>query len=281
VANKTAESRAGDQPGTRDSTPAGDQTGSGHSAATGGESDIGEAAPAVNRPPTEDEPASTDAPGVESGESAGATGRLRRWLLAVLAGAGTGLPIGWLLCYGGLLPFFLGLFYFLLLGLIVGAVAYRVGLPARPLPKIWLVVGAAVVVLFTWGISILVEAYDFPDQVADVAVRQPRKLPAGMTPEQYRRQSAQEVSAYMRERHPPGGVIGYVHWALTSSRIDPPAGKLRQPFKANQPRAWWAARVILCFMFLFYGVYSQVGPLSRLSTGRDRTGSGVNPLSKI
>lgn len=222
--------------------------------------------------------ASADGTGLpRAGTSAG----LKRWLLAVLAAAGVGLPIGWLLCYGGLLPFFLGLFFFLLFGLLLGAVAYRVGLAARPLTKAAIVAGAAVVVVVTWATSILVEARDFPDQVAGEAIEQHRKLPEGMTPQTFRRQSADQIAAYLRERHPPGGVTGYVRWALSSSRVNPPAGMLRRPFKSSQPRGWWAGRVILSIILLFYGVYSQIGPLTRPPSAKDQTSTAVNPLSKI
>ena len=269
MTDTTAETRPGDQSHIGDSTPAGECPNAGHGTPagdrtlTGGGSDSTTAADAADR------------------ATAGAAARLKRWVLAVLAAAGVGLPIGWLLCYGGLLPFFLGLFFFLLFGLLLGAVAYRIGVPARPLSKAAVVGGTAVVVGVTWATSLLVEAHDFPDQVADVAFRQPRKLPAGTTPEAYCRQSADEVAVYLREKHPPGGVIGYVHWALTSSRIDPPVGKLRKPFRSSQPRGWWAARVVLSIFLLGYGVYSQIGPLTRLPAARDRTGTAVNPLSKI
>ena len=52
-----------------------------------------------------------------------------RWWLAVLAGVAVTLPVAWLLSFAGTLPFFLGVFFFALFGLLIGAVIYRVAAP--------------------------------------------------------------------------------------------------------------------------------------------------------
>ena len=204
-----------------------------------------------------------------------------RWPVAVLAACGVGLPIGWLLCYAALLPFFIGLFFFVLFGLLLGAVLYRVGHPTRPLRRRSVRLGVIVVVVFTWAVSMLTEGYDFPRQVAKSAYEQPRRLPEGTTPEAYRRTSAADVARYLREEFPPGGAIGYVRWAMASSRIDPPVGQLRKPFRSNQYRWWWVIRVVLSIVLLAYGVHSQVASLTRVPDSHDHDGTAVNPLSKI
>ncbi len=257
----------------------GDQGDAGEGNCAGESHPVGDTPHAAASAEVNGEPAS-DRRATDSAVAPG-SGDVRRWVLAVLAASVAGMPIGWLLCYGGLLPFYLGLFFFTLFGLLLGAVAYRVGNAARPLSKAAIVAGTAAVVAVTWSISVAVEAYDFPYQVAGDALMQYRRLAEGNTPESFRRQSVEEVRAYLRENHPPGGIIGYVHWAVTSSRIDPPVGALRRPFKASQPGAWWAGRVVLSIILLFYGVYAQVGSLTRLPTERERARAGINPLSKI
>lgn len=205
-----------------------------------------------------------------------------RWPVGVLGGALAGLPIGWLLSYGGLLPFYLGLFFFLLFGLLLGAVVYRLGAPARPLGRAWLAGGTAVVVLVTWGVSMLIEAHTFPSQVAKVALEKTRKLPAGATPDSFLRDSQDDVARHLRDKYAPGGVIGYMRWQLTDSQIKPPVGRLPKTFRSTQPRLWWGIRVLLSITLLSVGIYSQIAALRReASQQQRRDGTTVNPLSKI
>ena len=224
--------------------------------------------------PSDEAPAATE-------PRAGPAAPKARWPLAVAAASGVGLPIGWLLCYAALLPFLLGLFFFALFGLLLGAVLYRVGHPARPLRRRSMRLGVIVVMTFTWVISMLTEGYDFPRQVASYSYEKIRKLPEGTTSEAFHRDCTAGVARYLREEFPPGGVIGYARWAITSSRIDPPVGHLRRPFRSSQYRWWWVIRVVLSVVLLTWGIHSQVASLARPSDARDRAGTAGNPLSKI
>ncbi len=175
-----------------------------------------------------------------------------------------GVPTGWLLSYGALLPFYLGLFFFMLFGLLLGAVAFRFGSPAGQLSKSAVRGGMAIIVAITWSASMYTEARVFPDQVAEESMRQCRKLPEGMSgPEEFRALAAKEVVAYMGENYAPGGVFGYVRWAVSSSLVNPPTGLLRKPFRSSQPRGWWIARVLLSILLLGYGIYTQIVPLAK------------------
>ncbi len=204
-----------------------------------------------------------------------------RWRWAVVVACLVGLPIGWLLCYAALLPFFLGLFFFVLFGLLLGAVLFRIGQVSRPLPRITLLAGSAAVIVVSWTTAFLTETYDFPRQVATYSYEKIRKLPEGMTPAQFREKAAADVAAHLRREFPPSGPIGYARWAITSSRIDPPTAMLQKPFRSSQFRWWWVIRVGLSVALLTAGVLSQVLPLGHLPDARERKGTAVNPLSKI
>ncbi|MCP4249809.1 MAG: hypothetical protein GY778_22430 [bacterium] len=180
-----------------------------------------------------------------------------------------------------MLPFFLGLFFFTLFGLVVGAVVYRVGQGARPIARGRIVGGTVVVVLAIMTVSLTVEGTDFPGQVADYACKKTRRLPKDMTATEFRDASAQQVGEHLSEHFAPGGVVGYFRWALTSSELKPRVAMLPVPFRSSQMRHWWALRVLLSALLLTYGVYTQVAPLTGLAKPTDRAGRAGNPLSKM
>jgi hypothetical protein len=180
-----------------------------------------------------------------------------RFWLGVLVGLVVSLPIAWLLSYGALLPFYIGVFFFALFGLVLGAVVYRIASPARPHGRWTVLAGTTVLVAACWGFSIIKESRDFPQDMARDAVRRSRDL-GGRTATQYRDEVAEAVRGFLKERYPPGGTFGYVRWMLVSSEIrknDLPHVDftLRRP----QGRWGWAIRVVLSLGLLAFGVASQ------------------------
>ena len=83
-----------------------------------------------------------------------------RWWIAVVVGLIVILPFAWLLSHAALLPFFLGLFFFVLFGLLVGAVMHRVASRGRSYCSMSLVPGTTNVVMVGFCVSIAQEARD-------------------------------------------------------------------------------------------------------------------------
>jgi hypothetical protein len=183
-----------------------------------------------------------------------------RWWAAVRAGTLVCIPIGWLLSFGGGLPFFLGLFFYMLLGIAIGAVMYRVGHTARPVPVRHFRLGLAIVVLVGWSISVWVEGRDFPSDAADQTLNQFRRLPDGMTPEHIKRESREYVRGYLREQYPPGGVLGYIRWMTTNGRMTVKIEGVdsTRPLRFHTIRGWWVFRVLGSLALFLYAVRSQV-----------------------
>ena len=187
-----------------------------------------------------------------------------RWWWGCLVAAVASLPIVWLLSYAGTLPFFLGLFFFALFGLIVGAVIHRVASPGRPYMTMPLVIGTALVVLLGWSLSLVKEARDFPSDMAVDSGRKTRDI-GDRTIDEFHELVENQVRAFLAEKHPPGGTIGYVHWALTSGEIK--KGELADvKWTLGQPqrRYSWAIRVFLSLVLYAFGVGSQTLPLRLL-----------------
>ncbi|UCF34924.1 MAG: hypothetical protein JSV78_06375 [Phycisphaerales bacterium] len=183
-----------------------------------------------------------------------------RWWCAVLVGVWFSLPFSWLLSFGALLPFLLGLFFFALFGLIIGALVFRIAAPGRPYGKGAIVVGTTVIVLVCWCTAFVLESRDFPREMGQKATDATRSI--DMTRQQHIEKMAEDVRAYLREEYPPGGLIGYVRWSLTDGRIK--KGVLdgpRRTIKRNQVKHWWAIRVVVSIGLLAFGVASMTWPL--------------------
>ncbi|MFQ5590735.1 MAG: hypothetical protein ACE5HE_06215 [Phycisphaerae bacterium] len=190
-----------------------------------------------------------------------------RWCGACAAGGLASLPLAWLLSYAAALPFFIGLFFFVLFGLIIGAVIHRVAAPGRPYGRSTLVMGTALVVLFGWSLSMLKEARDFPSDRADYVGRRTGDL-GGRTIEEFHEAVAAQVRQYLREKYAPGGVIGYIRWALTSGEIAKGELKdVRMRLGKPQQRYTWSIRVVLSLGLFTFGIGSQTWPL-RLTADR-------------
>ena len=190
-----------------------------------------------------------------------------RLAAASAAGMAIGAPFGWVLSYAGSLPFLLGVFFFALLGLIVGAIVFRVASPAAPYAMPAVLTCTTIVVLWTWGLAMFKESRDFPRDMAIIAADRSRDI-GDVSAEEFREGIADGVRAYLRERYPPGGALGYARWALLSGEI--PRGTLegfRGSLRIQQAGVWWALRVVLSLSLLGFGIGSQTFQLA--ARGRD------------
>ena len=188
-----------------------------------------------------------------------------RWWLAVGSGVAVSLPLGWLLSYGASLPFMLGLFFFALFGLVIGAVVYRVGLAARPVPSMQIRLGTAVVIIMCFGISLAKEARDYPIDMADYVSRTVQLLPDDMTSDDLKTDVVAFIQSTLRERYGSDGTIGYVRWALASGRLEYPVATMTDSLVLTpaQNRFWWIFRVLASAVLLTFGIYSQTALLGK------------------
>jgi len=207
----------------------------------------------------------------------------RHRTLYLVAAGGVGLllavPVGWLLATLVLLPAFLGLFFDMLFGLMVGAAVYRVARPACPVPRVWAATLGVLVAAAVWLVSLVgeyynVRGYDLPrytsvgwqwfpvDGDATRSVRRffSRKALTREQLETLRSRTRQAFQQQLRERYPPGGFLGFLKWSAAKE------GSLNLPrvFSASthalnpkQRGTIWLVRVALSFILLIGAVLSQ------------------------
>ena len=174
-----------------------------------------------------------------------------------------------------MLPFYLGLFFFVLFGVVIGAAMHRVASPGRPYGQWALLAGTTLVVVAGWLTSVVKESRDFPADMAAEAGNRTRSI-GDQTIYEYRAAVRHDVRRFIREHYPPGGTLGYVRWVLLSGELKKGqiAGvhrTLRRPQRGYK----WGIRVVLSIALLAYGVGSQTFTLKlakdRASRAKDAT----------
>ncbi|MHC5109474.1 MAG: hypothetical protein ACYTHJ_06310 [Planctomycetota bacterium] len=185
-----------------------------------------------------------------------------RWWLSILAAAIIALPLSWLLNLAATLPFFIGLFFFALFGLFIGAACFRIAEPGRPYGPVKVLAGTTVLVLGTFGVAVIFEANSIGSMMSKEAVYLPTLDLKGEPVEQFRARVAGEVDAYITSAYPPGGWVGYIRWAVRSGRF--PDGSLASVPRAltmNQSGNWFIGRLVVSVGLLAFGIASQTLPM--------------------
>lgn len=183
-----------------------------------------------------------------------------RWGLAVAVGAFVGIPTGVLLAYVAFIFALLGLFFYVLFGLILGAIVFRVaGRPGR-VPRGAARLGVAVVVAITWGTSLYWEYHASPAELADQAVHTVHALPKNFSSRAaYEAYVMERARALLAEQYPPGGWIGYMWWMAASGRM--PRGTIEgveTTIGPDQRRYLWMIRIGLSLILLTFGVSALI-----------------------
>lgn len=212
-------------------------------------------------------------------------------VVALAVGGLLAIPAGWLLAILALLPFFLGLFFSLVVGLLLGAVVYRLARPAAPLASWAAVFLGGVVFLTAWTTGLACEylntrGYDLPwyhagtwrwvpvDGDATRAVRgHLRHRSLTVTERELLRTRTRQVFArQIAVRYPPGGFMGFLRWsaagqgALEIPRVFGASPVLLNP---KQRGVTWLIRLALSLILLGFAVLSQVLCLARESRPSD------------
>jgi len=182
---------------------------------------------------------------------------MNRWMIAVIVGTIVSWPLAWLLSHAALLPFFLGLFFFALFGLVIGAVMHRIAAPARPLSSGIVLAGTTWIVLFVWGYSIWHEVADMPYKLAEVASQRTRDIGDRPTAE-FIREVETNIRRHWHQKYGSSGIRAYVPWILGGGKISSgDIAGVRTELRANTSGPWWLVRVGLSVGLLAFGVASQ------------------------
>ena len=197
---------------------------------------------------------------------------------ALVLGCVLAVPVGWVLATLILLPALLGLFFYMLFGLLVGAFVYRVASPVMPIPRPTAFALGIAVTLVIWCVSLVGEycnvrgysLYRYGEDgfawypVDGDAMRTVRgSLSGSFLPErvaELRDKTREGFLKELREKYPPGGFIGFLRWSAVGKKpIDIPRvfGPSTQECKPKQRGGFWLFRLAISLVLLGGAVVSQ------------------------
>ncbi len=195
-----------------------------------------------------------------------AFGPTSRLWLSTFVTAVVAIPLSILLSFGAALPFFLGLFFFALFGLVIGATGFRVGQKFRPYPRPMVIMATAIIIGWCMGISLAKEAIDFPSDMASQALVKTKNI-GERTSDQYQADVANEVRSMLAKDYSPGGIVGYFKWVTTNGTIKKDTlPSVDRGLRAGYSRILWFIRLVLSTGLLTFGVASQMMLLAKAAS---------------
>ncbi len=170
-----------------------------------------------------------------------------------------------LLSYALSLIAMLGLFFFMLFGLIIGAAMYRSANKSSLVPRSRAILATALVSFVCWSIAVTKEAVEYPDDFVNAAIENDKiRKPRGKVGE-IRDELREFIHEYMKTEYPPGGILGYFQMVATGGTVQLELStEIRTiPIKPRvSPLVWWI-RVLVAIVLLYVSIWSQVSLLTK------------------
>jgi len=181
-------------------------------------------------------------------------------LIALLLLAAT----GWLLARLIWLPYYFGLFFYLVAGLLIGSVAFRSARPARPMSGRRILTGILLVAILSvaaaaiWEYEYVVRTIGDPPRFNDLRN-------AAVQRDDDVRDVARQVQRAFRnavaDAYPPGGVIGYARWAIDRGELSLTVDGQQERLSIDQTGPAWAIRTLVAVALLAAGLWSSLESL--------------------
>jgi hypothetical protein len=187
-------------------------------------------------------------------------GRARRWLVARLLSLGLLAVLGFLLARLIWLPFYFGLFFFLVAGLLAGALSFRIARAARPIPRLRILRGIAWLAAVAMAITLCWEYQHVAGTIGDPPKFQEARnaaVKAGRPAACIRDIASEEFRKALRKTYPPGGPIGYVRWAVSSGEMEISVEGTKDVGAVDQRGTAWLVRTVIGLLLMAAGLYAS------------------------
>jgi hypothetical protein len=186
------------------------------------------------------------------------------WLGAQIFALGALALLGWLLARLVWLYYFFGLFFFLVAGLLVGAIAFRIAKAARPIEKRRLVRGVLFVGLCSTLITVLWESRHFADTVGQppkFAEARNAATAAGRPSREVQDLAAQAFRKHLHENYSPDDAVGYVMWAVRAGQARLTVNNVTEAIVIDHKGWVWIVRTLAGAVLLLSGLWFSLESL--------------------
>ena len=156
------------------------------------------------------------------------------------------------------LPYYMGLFFYQVAGLLAGSAGFRIARPERPIRRFRLIVGAILVAVSAWCVSIVFEYHDRVEGIARESEFYEAKLKAierGGSAVDVMEQVRSGLRDHLRTQHPPGGVIGYVRWVVASGELILTIDGVTDSVRIAHRGRVWVLRSMASIVLMAVGLY--------------------------
>lgn len=175
-----------------------------------------------------------------------------------------GVPFMVLLMYCAWLPVYLGMYFFIVGGLLLGGIWYRLAWEIRPATKRSVYTAGAAVLAF-WVVVYLGAEYQVKPGHLAKTLADNSTLVVGVDSPVQRQQRYEQAYAHvksvMREYGP--GPIGYFVWNAVDGVMPPLPGYGGQKIALTQLQLFWIVRIVASVGLLGYGLHLQLKDLSK------------------
>jgi hypothetical protein len=185
-------------------------------------------------------------------------GDLSGWYAALLVASAGLVPLCWLLARLIWLPLYMGLFFFIVAGLLVGAASFRLASKARPIGRWRLIRGAAIVALVGGTAFLIFEYFHFAKTVGEAphfAEAKNAALRSGRPARSVEAAASDEFQKELSLHRAPGGVLGYMRWAVSNDPMLLTVDSVRESIVLPHAGIRWLVRTIGALLLLGLGVY--------------------------
>jgi hypothetical protein len=161
------------------------------------------------------------------------------------------------------LPFYFGLFFFLVAGLLAGALSYRIARQARPVTRgriirgVFLVAVGATLVTLIWEYEHVAKTISEQSGQAKFAEALRAAVKAGRPPAEIRNAATAEFRSALQKTYPPGGVVGYIRWAFSAGEMSLEVQGCKDTVAIGHRGYAWMLRTVIGMILLAAGLWAS------------------------